>query len=257
MGKEKLANHLHQLQNESKNLFVPYIMAGDGGLDKLEQNIQFLQNCGVAAIEVGVPFSDPVADGPTIQNAGKRSLENGTTLTAVLQKLELFKAKRTVPIIVMTYINLIYKYGVSRFAKSCVQAGIDGLIIPDLPIEEEKLVTDVLNQQSIALIRLVALTSSKDRIKMLANRSEGFLYAVTVTGTTGERTAYEKKVKTYLYQLKQQSPVPVLAGFGISTSEQAIELASYCDGVIVGSKIVDLFHQGKTAEIKQLIQTSI
>ncbi|MBR7796916.1 tryptophan synthase subunit alpha [Agaribacter marinus] len=257
MGKERLVNYLNQLQNENKNLFVPYIMAGDGGLNKLKERTLFLQNCGVAAIEVGIPFSDPVADGPTIQNAGKRSLDNDTTLTAVLEELESFKDERTVPIIIMAYSNPIYRYGIERFAASCVHAGIDGLIIPDLTLEEEKMVTDALQQSSVAFIRLAALTSSRERIKTLAHRSEGFLYAVTVTGTTGVRTSYETKVKTYLHQLKQQSPVPVLAGFGVSTSKQAKELSSYCDGVVVGSKIVDLFHEGKTEEIKQLIQASI
>ncbi|CDQ41056.1 MULTISPECIES: tryptophan synthase subunit alpha [Virgibacillus] len=257
MGKEKLDNYLNQLQSENKNLFVPYIMAGDGGLDNLEERILFLQECGAAAIEVGIPFSDPVADGPTIQNAGKRSLDHATTLTAVLDKLASFKEKRIVPIIVMAYINPIYKYGVESFADSCVQAGIDGLIIPDLPLEEEAMVTDALQHRAIALIRLAALTSSSERIETLAHRSEGFLYAVTVTGTTGVRSSYESKVKTYLQQVKQQSPVPVLAGFGVSTNEQAKELGSYCDGVVVGSKIVDLFHEGKTEQIKQLIQASI
>lgn len=257
MGKTKLTDYLQQLQAKDKNLFVPYIMAGDGGLDKLKERILFLQDCGVAAIEVGIPFSDPVADGPTIQNAGKRSLKLNTTLAAVLDTLASFKDERQVPIIVMTYLNPIYACGMEQFARTCSQAGVDGVIVPDLPLEEEDLLTDILTKYDIAFIRLVALTSPKARVDALISRSEGFLYAVTVKGTTGTRTSYENEVNTYLQKLKEQSDIPVLAGFGVSTSEQAQALASFCDGVIVGSKIVDLLHEGKTEEIKQFILESL
>src|SRR5699024_1544888 len=125
-----------------KNLFIPYIMAGDGGLDQLAQQIEFLESCGVAAIELGIPFSDPVADGPTVQAAGERSLANGTTLTKILTILKETKEKRSVPIILMTYLNPVYKYGIEDFAKDCQASGVAGAIIPDLPLEEEKLITD-------------------------------------------------------------------------------------------------------------------
>lgn len=253
MGKAKLTDYLQQLQAKDKNLFVPYIMAGDGGLDKLKEHILFLQDCGVAAIEVGIPFSDPVADGTTIQNAGKRSLQRNTTLIAVLDTLASFKDERQVPIIVMTYLNPIYACGIEQFSRTCSQAGVDGVIVPDLPLEEEDLLTNMLTKYDIACIRLVALTSPKERVDALISRSEGFLYAVTIKGTTGTRTSYENEVNTYLQKLKKQSNIPVLAGFGVSTSEQAQALASCCDGVVVGSKIVDLFHEEKTAEIKQFI----
>jgi len=253
MGKEKLESALQTKLKDNQPLFVPYIMAGDGGLDVLEERIDFLDQCGVAAIELGIPFSDPVADGPTIQEAGKRALDNGTTLQGILDVLKASKSKRTVPIILMTYMNPIYAYGVKEFSLECNESGVDGIIIPDLPLEEEGLVSE-LKTENIAHIRLASMTSPKTRITEITNRSEGFLYAVSVTGTTGARQSHGDHVKTYLTMLKENSTVPVLAGFGVSSVEQALDLSSYCNGVIVGSKIVDLFHRGETEEIRNLIE---
>ncbi|WP_156290303.1 tryptophan synthase subunit alpha [Oceanobacillus salinisoli] len=257
MGKQKLEQSLKEKQAANQHLFVPYIMAGDGGLDILKERINFLADSGASAIELGIPFSDPVADGPTIQAAGIRALENGTTLKAVLEILASSKEERTVPIILMTYTNPIYMYGVEQFAKDCAASGVDGVIIPDLPMEEEKLVDRSLLDHQIAFIRLAAMTSSEDRLIDIASRSEGFLYAVSVMGTTGARKAHHDDVKSYLENLKKHSSVPVLAGFGVSSAEQAQELSTHCDGVIVGSKIVDLFHNGKSDEVKKLIEGSI
>lgn len=257
MGKEFINQTFKKKLTTQQNLFIPYIMAGDGGLDGLEDTILFLQNCGVSAIEVGIPFSDPVADGPTIQAAGQRALNEGTSLASVLDKLETFKERRTIPIIIMSYMNLIYVYGIKKFARRCREVGVHGVIIPDLPLEEETMITQVLHEHSIAFVRLAALTSSSDRIEMITKQSEGFLYAVSVTGTTGARSTYERCINQYLSRLKQQSAVPVLAGFGVSTSEQARMLSSYCDGVIVGSKIVELLYKGKRDEVKQLIEKSL
>lgn len=257
MGKEFINQTFKNKLATNKNLFIPYIMAGDGGLDKLEETILFLQNCGVSAIEVGIPFSDPVADGPTIQAAGQRALKQGTTLSGVFKTLENFKEKRNIPIILMSYINLIYVYGIDKFAKRCRDVGVHGVIIPDLPLEEEAMMAQVLQEYSIAHVRLAALTSPSDRIEKIAQHSEGFLYAVSVTGTTGARSTYDINIQQYLQRLKETSDVPVLAGFGISTSEQAHMLSSHCDGVIVGSKIVELLHEGKRDDVKQLIKNSL
>lgn len=257
MGKAHIEKVFKDKQAANQNLFVPYIMAGDGGLDILEERISFLEDCGVAAIELGIPFSDPVADGPTIQEAGQRALQNGTTLNGVLETIRSFKNKPTVPIILMAYINPIFAYGVKEFAATCEEVGVDGVIIPDLPLEEESLVVESLAHHLIALIRLAALTSPKERIEQLVSRSEGFLYAVAVKGTTGVQATHDKQINSYLQTLKEQSNVPVLAGFGISNTEQAQELSSYCDGVIVGSKLVQLLHEGKTDEVRALIEGSL
>lgn len=256
MGIAKLNHHFHKKLTDNEKLFVPYIMAGDGGLDILEERIAFLEQCNASAIELGIPFSDPVADGPSIQAAGLRALHEGTTLEKILHTLKNSKENRNVPIIFMTYMNPILQYGVERFAADCTAAGVDGVIIPDLPLEEEKIITSSLKKQALGLIRLAARTSPKERLRRLTAVSEGFLYAVSVTGTTGTRDIHDADVENYLAKLKSLSNIPVLAGFGISNSRQAQQLSSYCDGVIVGSKIVDLFHEGKTGEIKKLIEES-
>lgn len=259
MGKAKIDAYFKSIQEKEHNLFVPFITAGDGegGVSNLPERIKFLEESGVAAIELGIPFSDPVADGPTIQKASIRALKNGTSLKKVLDVLEPGKKERNVPIVLMTYINPIYAYGIDKFARDCERVGVDGVIIPDVPMEEENLIAHALEKHHIAFIRLVALTSTPERIKEIARRSEGFLYAVSVTGTTGARAQHQARVNDYLADLKKHANVPVLAGFGVSNSEQARTLSEACDGVIVGSKIVDLLHQGKDEKVRQLIQDSL
>ncbi|WP_010529281.1 tryptophan synthase subunit alpha [Lentibacillus jeotgali] len=257
MSNQFLDKALEDKRSAGENIVVPYIMAGDGGLNILEERLSFLEECGAAAVELGIPFSDPTADGPTIQDAGQRSLKNGTTLQGVLEKLETFKERRSIPVILMTYINPIFTYGIERFAKDCANAGANGVIIPDLPLEEEGFITEYLEHYSISNIRLAAMTSPDERLTEIARRTEGFLYAVSVTGTTGARASHGDNVGTYLQNLKQMTDTPVLAGFGVSTPEQAHDLAASCDGVVIGSRIVDWFHNGRTEDIKQLIQKSI
>lgn len=257
MSKTKLELHLKNKIATGNKLFIPYIMAGDGGLDTLKENILFLESCGVSAIELGIPFSDPVADGPVIQAAGLRSLEAGTTLMGVLETLKTFIDEVNTPIILMTYINPIFNYGIEKFAKDCKQAGVSGVIIPDVPYEEEAFLLAPLHTNDIAYIRLAALTSTQERLNKIANDSEGFLYAVSVTGTTGKRAEHQERVYDYLSNLSEISKVPVLAGFGISNANQAKKMHDVCDGVIVGSAIVDLLHQKKYDDIRNFIQSSL
>src|SRR5690625_2236340 len=155
-GREKINTYFQAIQKRGEKLFVPYIVAGDGGLERLAEQITLLEQSGVAAIEIGMPFSDPVADGPTIQKAGMRALDAGITLEKVLDMLEKTRATRKVPIILMTYVNPIFAYGVETFARRCKEAGVDGLIVPDVPMEEETLLTGALDKFDVAFIRLVA-----------------------------------------------------------------------------------------------------
>lgn len=232
-------------------------MAGDGGVDQLEEQMLFLEDCGATAIEVGIPFSDPIADGPTVQAAGIRSLQAGTTLQRIFDQLLASKEKRNVPAIIMAYMNVIYAYGIEEFAEACVTSGVQGVIIPDVPLEEEKIITPALKRARIEWIRLVALTSSPDRIKELTRDAEGFIYAVAETGTTGVRTEQRADLYPFLKKVTECSTVPVLVGFGISSSDQVRALRPHCDGVIVGSKIVDLLHEGSYAHVRTLIESSI
>ncbi len=256
MGKAKIDETLQRVLNRGDKAFVPYIMAGDGGLDQLDEQLAFLEKAGATVVEIGIAFSDPVADGPTIQEAGLRALETGVSLSAVLEKLKEGKAERNIPVVLMTYINPIHTYGVEAFAKSCEESGVDGLIIPDLPLEEEGLIVPALQESEIALIRLAALTSTEERLTEIAKRTEGFLYAVTVTGTTGARASFKENLGVHLASLREKSNAPVLAGFGVSTPDHVRSLTEHCDGVVVGSKIVDSLHKGDRDTIKKLIESA-
>ncbi|GHH98349.1 tryptophan synthase subunit alpha [Neobacillus kokaensis] len=241
------------LNNNGSKAFVPYIMAGDGGLDSLVERLQLLEKFGASAIEVGVPFSDPVADGPTIQQAGIRALNNGTTLKGIVAKLAEARESINIPIILMTYLNPIYAYGIASFVHDIQNAGVDGCIIPDMPLEEEDIIAPKLEAAGIELIRLVTLTTPIERIKQIATKGNGFLYTVTVKGITGVRNEFDGDIHAYLQAVKEVSPIPVLAGFGISNQEQMLDLTKNCDGVVVGSRIVDLFAKNNLAEMEQLM----
>lgn len=249
----RLALTFNHLVKEGKKAFVPYIMAGDGGLGSLQERLKILEKLGAAAIEVGVPFSDPVADGPTIQLAGARALTNGTTLRGIIGELGRIRDEISVPLILMTYLNPIYSYGVNKFVRDLKYAGIDGCIIPDLPIEEEDLIAPILDEAQIELIRLVTLTTPLDRVKKITERGNGFIYTVTVKGVTGIRKEYNDELSQFLKKVKEISPIPILAGFGISNESQINDLIQYCDGVIVGSKIVEWFAENKLQEIEKLM----
>lgn len=251
---EKVIRHCNE---DGEKAFVPYIMAGDGGLDVLNNRLLFLQEIGVTAIEVGIPFSDPVADGEAIQQAGERALAHGTTLKGVLEMLAERPVEVTVPLIIMTYLNPILAYGIQAFMKRCKEVGIHGLIIPDLPMEESGILRDGLKDADIAFIPLVSLTSPQARIAEIVSQAQGFVYAVAVNGITGARDSYSNSLTAHLKGLKEVSPVPVLAGFGISTISQVKELGDQTDGVIVGSAIVEAFHRGDLAFIRKLAGSGI
>ncbi|HWI47121.1 MAG TPA: tryptophan synthase subunit alpha [Rummeliibacillus sp.] len=233
--------------------FIPYIMAGDGGLKAIRKQILFLQQVGVTAIELGIPFSDPVADGPVIQDAGNRALKEGANLKEILDEIEQFKKEVQVPLVIMSYLNPILAYGIEKFIAKCENVGIAGLIIPDLPIEEAEIIQNKLTNSPIALVQLISLTSPKNRIEKIAKAAEGFIYAVTVNGITGVRNEFGQSLNDHLHNLKEISDIPVLAGFGISTPEQVEEIGAMADGVIVGSAIVKAFHEGNEESIKDLL----
>ncbi|KGR80230.1 tryptophan synthase subunit alpha [Ureibacillus manganicus] len=236
--------------------FVPYIMAGDGGLDKLQSTILKLQELGVTAIEVGIPFTDPVADGPTIERAGERALANGATLRKIIETLRSFAEQITVPLVAMTYLNPILAYGVEEFARDAKAAGIRGVIIPDMPLEESSVVHPPLKDEGIALVQLVSLASSPERIERLTKASEGFIYAVTVNGITGARQSFADELGEHFKMLQSSTDTPVLAGFGISTPDHVRNFGAICDGVIVGSKIVDSLANDDWATIEDLVKVS-
>ena len=244
---------LQELKAAGHKAFVAYIMAGDGGLGRLSEQVKYLQDAGVTAIEVGIPFSDPVADGPTIEAAGNRALKGGVTLEKVLLEMKSWDFKVAVPLIVMTYLNPVIKFGAERFAAECKKAGVSAVIIPDLPYEHQQLVKPYLDKEEITLVQLVTLTTMENRLDEILSGAEGFVYAVTVTGITGTRNELSEDVREFTKRVRAKSPVPVYAGFGISRQEHIDMLQGDVDGFIVGSAIVQAFHDNKIEEIVPLI----
>ncbi|MDI2588924.1 tryptophan synthase subunit alpha [Psychrobacillus sp. NEAU-3TGS] len=253
MTKTTLTKAIQKRLNEGEKAFIPYIMGGDGSLT---EQILFLQEAGATAIEVGIPFSDPVADGPTIQRAGERALRNGVTLRTILDELTGIRDEVKIPLVIMTYINPILSYGIDAFAQACAKCGVYGLIVPDVPLEENEMLKDAFQETDVSLVPLVSLTSPPDRIEKIVAVGEGFIYAVTVNGITGVRDGFDDYLEKHLNQLKKISSVPVLAGFGISTPEQVKSVGALVDGVIVGSAIVEGFHQKELEKIRELVAAS-
>lgn len=249
----RLQQQIESRVARGETAFIPYIMAGDGGLPVLRERLSFLENAGATAVELGIPFSDPVADGPVIQEAGLRSLAAGTTLKGVLEEVASFRESITIPLVIMTYYNPILQLELANFAKLAQAAGITGVIVPDVPLEESEELKSALNEVSIDLIQLVSLTSPAERMEKIAQASQGFVYAVTVNGITGTRQSLPEEVFAHLTRLKSISPVPVMAGFGVSLPEHVEQLGEVVDGVIVGSFVVDAFHRGAEDTIVPLI----
>ncbi len=243
----------NKLKEKDEKAFIAYIMAGDGGLSELKKQILTLEASGVSIVELGIPFSDPVADGPAIQAAGQRALGDGVTLQAVLEALAEIKAEISIPVVIMSYANPVLRMGPDRFAELSHEAGVSGVILPDVPLEQESEFGAPLAKYDIANIRFVTLTSSEDRIREVTAEAEGFVYAVTVNGTTGVRQGFDDSLYEHLARISEVSNALVCAGFGISTREQAAEVGAACDGVIVGSRIVNLLHEGRDDEIKALV----
>lgn len=256
MGKT-LTEHLQKLKDQQQGIFVPYIMAGDHekGLAGLQETIQFLEELGVSAIEVGIPFSDPVADGPVIEEAGLRSLAHGTTTEELVQTIQ--RLETSVPLVIMTYFNPLFQYGLENFFRDVEGTAVKGVIIPDLPHEHADLVEPLLVDKDIALVPLVSLTTGIERQKKLIQDAEGFIYAVAVNGVTGKAGNYRDDLDHHLAQLHEIASIPVLTGFGVSSMEDVHRFNKVSDGVIVGSKIVKALHQGETDAIARFISQAV
>ncbi len=227
---------------------VTYIMAGDPDLATCIDLALALQDAGADVIEFGVPFSDPIADGPVIQAAGLRALANGTTLSAVLEAVaELRRRGLRIPLVLMGYLNPILRLGYAAFADRAAAAGVDGIIVPDLPADEGAALFAELDRTGVASIQLVAPTSHDDRVRIVSERSRGFLYYVSLTGVTGVRDRLPDDVAERILHVRSLARVPVAVGFGVSSPEMARALGSVADGVVVGSAIVQRVaeHGGK------------
>lgn len=225
------------LKKQGKKALVPFVTFSDLDSCELADTIVEMRNCGANIVEIGVPFSEPLADGPVIQEAYSKALKKGNRLDAVYETISLVNEKCDIPIIVMVYYNIIFCNGVEKFMDKAKEVGIDGLIVPDIPLEERGELLDVCKSRGIHLIPLVAPTS-KDRIKAITNDSNGFVYCISSNGVTGERSSFNNNIQSYLDEVKNCTDLPLLLGFGISSRESVRDVKDFADGVIVGSAVV-------------------
>ena len=217
--------------------FIPFIVGGYPDMETTEKVLYSLYESGADAIEIGIPFSDPIAEGPVIETAACRALAAGCTVDKLFELVKRVRATIKIPILFMTYYNPVFAFGISKFIGKCAGSGIDGLIVPDLPFEEREELLAPCVSSGIELISLIAPTS-EERIEKIAKNSGGFLYCVSSLGVTGERSELGSGVKRMVELAKRISDIPCAIGFGISTPDQAREMASFADGVIIGSAIV-------------------
>jgi tryptophan synthase alpha chain len=219
---------------------VAYVTVGYPTVEATLEVVPLLARGGCDIVELGIPFSDPLADGATIQQASFRALQNGVTPQLCLNVAGKLRQQVSVPLVFMTYLNPVLSYGLERFCRACVASGVDGLIIPDLPPEEGTELEAVTRRQGLDLIYLLAPTSTEERIRLIAERSRGFIYVVSVTGVTGAREGLTDTLATFIARVKQLAAQPLCVGFGISTAGQARQVGQLANGVIVGSQIIKL-----------------
>ena len=257
----KNSNRIQQtfehLETQGKAALIPYIMAGDPSLDVTQSLILTLEKAGADLIELGVPFSDPIADGPVIQKAAERALKAGTTLSAILKMVHTIRKQSSIPLILMTYYNSIMAMGEKTFCAQAVEAGIDGVIVPDMPPEE----SDTLCRASSLAggpipIFLLAPTSTQSRQVEVITRTKGFIYYVSIAGITGAKLRDMTSVKKNVKKIQKAAKKPVAVGFGISTPQQVHDVSGFANGVIIGSALVryvDQFHSGEKS-LKSIAQ---
>jgi len=226
------------LRKRNEAALIAYIMAGDPSLAETEQLVLELERAGADIIELGVPFSDPIADGPVIQQAAERALRNGTSLRKLLPMIKQIRTKSQIPLVLMAYYNSIHAFGPEHFCSEAVGAGVDGLIVPDMPADEAGPLKGPAATAGLQLIFLLAPTSTPERRAFVARQSNGFVYYVSLTGITGSKLSDLGDVATNVEKIRKVSETPIAVGFGVATPEDAAKVSAIADGVIVGSAIV-------------------
>ena len=235
----RLADTFARLKKEGRSAFVPFVTAGDPDMDTSFAILEKLPAAGADIIELGAPFSDPMADGPAVQASSMRALKAGMTMSKTLKLVERFrKTDNKTPIVLMGYYNPIHAYGGARFIKDVAQAGVDGLIVVDLPIEEEEVLSTPAKAQGVDIVRFVTPTTDEARLKRVVDGASGYLYYVSVAGVTGTKSVPEDEVRAAMARIRAATDLPVTVGFGIRNAQQAESIARVADGVVVGSAIV-------------------
>lgn len=230
---------MSNIRNAFKNgkAFIPFITCGDPDLETTGKIVRAMEQAGADLIELGIPFSDPTAEGPVIQGANIRALAGGVTTDKIFEFVKELRKDVKVPLVFMTYANVVFSYGIERFVSRCAETGIDGIILPDVPFEEKEEFAPICRQHGVDFISLIAPTS-ENRIAMIAKEAEGFLYLVSSLGVTGMRSEIQTDLGAIVAKIRENTDIPCAIGFGISTPEQAGKMAKAADGVIVGSAIV-------------------
>jgi tryptophan synthase alpha chain len=239
----RIDDRFSKLRASNKRAFIAYIAAGDPTLERTREIVLTLEKCGADVIELGVPFSDPLADGIVNQMAADRALRSGTTTAKVLAFIKELRRETQIPLVLFTYLNPVYTYGFERFHTDAAAAGADGVLILDLPPDEASQNKELIESAGLKHIRLIAPTTPEERITLIAAQSEGFIYYVSREGVTGAQTELSGSIGSMVGMIKSHTQTPVAVGFGISTPEQARAVAGMADGVVVGSAIVKLIEQ--------------
>jgi len=229
--------------------FIAYITVGYPSIETTLKVVPLLASNGCDLVELGIPFSDPIADGVTIQEASFHALQNGVTPKVCLEVAKELSQKVEIPLIFMTYFNPVFSYGLEEFCNASAKSGIDGLIIPDLPPDEGSELESIAQNHGIDLIYLLAPTSTEERIQLVAEKSRGFMYLVSVTGVTGARDNLPPDLEDFVTRVRRVASQPLCIGFGISTPKQAKQIAKIADGVIVGSRIIQLMDKDKSLSL--------
>ncbi len=243
----RLAAALAELRAHNRRALIPYIMAGDPDPQATERLIEILGAAGADAVELGVPFSDPIADGPVNQRAGLRALAHGIGLRRTLDLVARLRERTGIPLAIMTYYNLILRYGLDAFCRDAVGAGLDGLIAADLPPDEAADLIAAARPVDLATVFLLAPTSTEARIRAVAAASTGFVYCVSRTGVTGVRDDLPEGVRDLVLRIREHTATPICVGFGLSRPEQVREVTAVADGVIVGSAVVKMIEEAPLA----------
>jgi len=227
------------LKHKGRKAFIAFLTAGDPNLKITEELVLALEHSGADIIELGVPFSDPLADGPTIQAASQRALAQGINLPKIFECVRRLRQQSDLPIALMTYFNPVFHYGLQRFVTDAKACGVDGVIVPDLPPEEAGDLIKLCREQDVSTVFFLAPTTTLKRARSIVNVSTGFVYYVSVTGVTGARNQQKFEIEKHVRQIKKFSKHPICVGFGVSTPEQVKDISRFADGVIVGSAIIN------------------
>jgi tryptophan synthase alpha chain len=246
----RIQKKFSDLKKADEAALIPFITAGDPDLQTTLEIMRALEAGGADCIELGIPFSDPTADGPTIQRASERALKNQLTLTQVLQMLGRFRSTSEIPVILFGYFNPFFRFGLKEFSGQSARAGADGVLCVDLPPEESEELKRWTDAEEMDLIFLLSPTSGEDRVKLVTQKGRGFIYYVSVTGVTGTRQSFDGQLRSQVAEVRRVTSVPVGVGFGISTPQQAAWIVEFADAVVIGSALIEAIEHAKGSSAK-------